>query len=669
MPTKKNQPQRIDIIVCIHNALDDVCRCLESIQAHSRAPYQLIIVDDGSAAPTRDYLQNYAQKQPCTLLRNSQAGGYTLAANQGLRHSQAEAVILLNSDTIVTPRWLEELQRCADSDTKIGMVGPLSNTASWQSVPKIEHRGDWATNPLPDDLNVAQFGNIIQNFSARLYPRLAFLNGFCLYIKRTLIDDLGYFDEENFAQGYGEENDYALRAGKAGWQLAVCDSVYIYHAQSKSYSHERRKQLADRAGQILTDKHGQALIDQGVQHCRHSRLMQSIRHRANIALARWQTIQQAQFLWRGKRLLFVLPVREAGGGGHVVLTEAAALQRMGIDVHILNLNCHRAVFEACHPHNNIPVTYIEHPHEAAEQAQDYDAIIATANHSVAWLENLYQRPNSPKLAYYIQDFEPWFYLDHITHQHYFWRFAWLRRRLASWYYRKHPEFRHAWQSYHFPLQRFSKTEWNAQEVEYQTQQSCATIGISFDTDRFLPRNEYSDNNDDSVHIVAMVRPSSPRRAPNQTMRLLKRLKNQHPDHVRISIFGCEADDPLYQNLEHDFDFSHLGLLNTSQIADLFNHADIFVDFSHFQAMGLTAMEAMACGVAVILPKMGGISEFTEHEHNALIIDSFDESACYQALITLFSDKTLRHRLAEQAAFDMAGHYPEKAAFRLLEILF
>jgi len=60
------------------------------------------------------------------------------------------------------------------------------------------------------------------------------LNGFCLAIKRTLITDIGIFDEEAFGEGYGEENDYCLRAVKAGWQLAVADDTYIYHAQSRS---------------------------------------------------------------------------------------------------------------------------------------------------------------------------------------------------------------------------------------------------------------------------------------------------------------------------------------------------------------------------------------------------------------------------------------------------
>lgn len=664
---KTTTAKRIDIIVCVHNALEDVQRCLESVQAHSCVPFQLIIVDDGSGLATRDYLRAYAGQYSATLLRNEQAGGYTLAANQGLRKSQAAAVILLNSDTIVTPRWLEELQQCADSDAKIGMVGPLSNTASWQSVPEIEHRGDWASNPLPDDLGVVQFGQMIQRFSARVYPRLAFLNGFCLYIKRALIDELGYFDEDNFARGYGEENDYCLRAGKAGWQLAVCDSVYIYHAQSKSYSHERRKQLADHAGQVLSQKHGQALIDAGVQHCRHSRLMQGIRRRAMVSLLRAQQIQQGQFFWRDKKVLFVLPVREAGGGGHVVLTEALAMQRMGVDVRILNLACHREVFEACHPHNPIPIEYIEHPHEITDVAEDYDAVIATANHSVEWLAALHHVAKPPRLGYYIQDFEPWFYVENITQRVQFWRWAWLRRRLASWYYRKHEGFRHAWLSYFQPLIRFSKTEWNRQEVSYQTGLACDAIGVSFDTDRFLARHEYLDN--DNVHIVAMVRPSSPRRAPSQTMRVLKRLKQQYPDGVRISIFGCEAQDPLYQTMPRDFDFSHLGLLNTTQIAELFNQADIFVDFSHFQAMGLTAMEAMASGLAVILPATGGTGEFARHEHNAWVVDSFNENACYQALEILFKDKALRHQLAAQAAWDLAGHYPEKAAFRLLNTLF
>ena len=77
---------------------------------------------------------------------------------------------------------------------------------------------------------------------------MPFLNGFCLLIRRAVLEGVGLFDEANFGEGYGEENDYCLRARNAGWTLALADDTYIYHAQSRSYNPERRKNLSDRAG-------------------------------------------------------------------------------------------------------------------------------------------------------------------------------------------------------------------------------------------------------------------------------------------------------------------------------------------------------------------------------------------------------------------------------------
>src|SRR6185503_13253540 len=75
----------VDIIICVHNALEDTQRCLASAVRYTRPPYGLIVVDDGSDTPTRDYLERFCEEQGAIRHRNEQALGYTCAANQGLR--------------------------------------------------------------------------------------------------------------------------------------------------------------------------------------------------------------------------------------------------------------------------------------------------------------------------------------------------------------------------------------------------------------------------------------------------------------------------------------------------------------------------------------------------------------------------------------------------------
>lgn len=641
--------QPVDVIVCVHNALDDVRNCLGSVLRNTGAPYHLILVDDGSRAPTRDHLAAFAAAHGATLIRNEVARGYTMAANQGMAQSQAPFVVLLNSDTIVSAGWLDRLVACAASDPALGIVGPLSNTASWQSIPQIEHLGDWSTNPLPEGLDVAGMARLVADFSGQTYPRIPLLNGFCLLIKREVIERIGTFDEVAFAKGYGEENDFCLRAGKAGFTLAVADDVYVFHAQSKSYSTERRKQLSDLAGIALARKHGQALIDAGVAVCRHDRVMEGLRAHATQLFERHRLAEEGRRRFAGRRLLFVLPVSDPGGGANVVICEARALRRMGVQVELVNFERSRAAFEANYPRLDFPVRYAVDEAAIPALCQGADAVIATLNTSVFWIAPL-QHGSAPRpaLGYYIQDFEPNFYAEGSAgHQ----------TALAS--YTAVPE-----------MVCVTKTPWNADVVRERTGRQCTVLGPSFDGDLFRPRPRTRASwPHGPLRVTAMIRPSSPRRGPRLTMEILREVEHEFRGRIEVLLFGVDAADPEFRALPHDFAWQNAGSQSAEQMATLLNDADIFVDFSHYQAMGLTAMEAMACGAAVVLPQAGGADSFARHEHDALLVDTSDVLACRAALRRLLTDDELRLRLQRQAVFSIAQHVPEKPALRLLSALF
>lgn len=637
----------VDLIVCAHNALDDVKRCLESVIRHTRLPYSLIIVDDGSNDETHAYLSAFAKSQNCLLIRNKEARGYTLAANQGLQKSQAQYVVLLNSDTVVTPLWLDRMTACGESDSRIGLVGPLSNAASWQSTPEISRNGDWAENKLPESFSAADMAKLVAEYSARLYPRIPFLNGFCLMIKRSVIDKIGYFDEAVFGLGYGEENDYCLRASEAGWELAIADDAYVYHAQSRSYSHDRRKDLSKRADLALAKKYDEQTIWRRVAICQTDAVLEGMRARNSALLERRQTIEAGMRNWEGKRVTFILTLRSACGGGNVVLDEAAAMRSMGIDVRILNLARNQVPFENGYPENTIPVVYAEDESQVGALTLDSDAVIATANDTVYWLKD-WPEEKQPIKAYYIQDFEPYFSSPEL------------------------PGFRVAWNSYtESPdLIRFTKTEWNAEAVQTNTGAPCRVIGPSVNVDlNIRRRRRLPDWPHRPLYIAAMIRPSTPRRNPAMTMEVLREVQRAHGETVVPILFGCASSDPDFLALPHDFAWRNAGVLNRAQVASLLNEVDIFVDFSGFQAMGLTAMEAMACGAAVIIPQKGGGQSFAEHERNVLVVDTGSKESCVAALERLTMDEQLRVRLQRQGLSDVSRHHPERAAYNLLNVLF
>ena len=139
--------------------------------------------------------------------------------------------------------------------------------------------------------------------------------------------------------------------------------------------------------------------------------------------------------------------------------------------------------------------------------------------------------------------------------------------------------------------------------------------------------------------------------------------------MQTVIFGASPQDPGLASLPHDFDWRCAGILTPAQVARLMNDVDIFVDFSSHQAMGLTALEAMACGAAVAVPSNGGAMTFARHEKNSLVVDTSSVDACVHALERLIQDHDLRQRVQQAAIADVVEYYPERAALKILAALF
>jgi GT2 family glycosyltransferase len=247
----------IDIIVPVYNACDDVLLCLSSLVEKTELLHRVIIINDGQDTRTAEMLKAFnSAYNHIEVLTNPKNIGYTKSVNKGIAYSNADWVVVLNSDTIVSRNWLGKLMNCALSSHDVGMVGALSNAASWQSVPHIhDTNGDWHLNPLPKGMSVDDMAIKISELSTREYPDVGVINGFCQLINQKMLDVIGVLDEIAFPVGYGEENDMCARAVKAGYKLLIADDTYIYHSKSKSFGHEKRKILAKQGSAALKNKH------------------------------------------------------------------------------------------------------------------------------------------------------------------------------------------------------------------------------------------------------------------------------------------------------------------------------------------------------------------------------------------------------------------------------
>ena len=144
-----------------------------------------------------------------TVMRLPRNLGFPGAANAGIRASAGYDVVLLNSDTLVPPGWLDRLRQAAHSAPDIASATPLSNDATILSVPDAA-----GNNPLPKLAQTLAWDRLARDCNGAATAEIPTGVGFCQYLRRDALDQVGLLREDAFAQGYGEENDWCWRAGR-----------------------------------------------------------------------------------------------------------------------------------------------------------------------------------------------------------------------------------------------------------------------------------------------------------------------------------------------------------------------------------------------------------------------------------------------------------------------
>jgi len=195
--------------------------CIESVARWSDLPHEVVLVDNGSPDDTAQW---FADRGEGTLVRAREPLGFAAAVNMGIAASDGDVVVLLNNDTVVCEGWLRALRAPLDADSPVGLSGALSNYVI------AEQRIDGMPYPGDELDRFARQWRASHDGSIRPVARLS---GLCLAISRGVIDRIGGFDPR-FYPGYFEDDDYALRARRAGFALVVCEDALVWHKGSQT---------------------------------------------------------------------------------------------------------------------------------------------------------------------------------------------------------------------------------------------------------------------------------------------------------------------------------------------------------------------------------------------------------------------------------------------------
>ena len=576
---------RATVIVCIHNAAAEVQACLESIGKYTNLRYhELILIDDGSDAPTQRLVIDYAAKLGAKTIRNETAIGYTKAANQGLHKAQGDYCVLLNSDTLVTSGWLDRLIRCATAHPGTACVGPLSNAASWQSIPDLTtESGEWCINELPESIDLDEYARLIAMRSSHLHPKVSFVNGFCYLITREALKNLGYLDEESFPNGYGEEDDFSIRAQDAGWTLRIADDCYVYHAKSKSFTPKRRTEITATTKSALKTKHGKEKIQNLVKQIQHDEPLLIARTLATIATH----LQPAESTTLSSNILnsatqpalhigWIQPHLNVVGGIRRAIEMTNRLVALGFRTTLITPRGEKS--------NWLPIN-AEVINTDTARSMQFDVLIISDPDVYSLFSQI---PATLRINYHLASYH--LYRDPDKNLERYYRGSNIKE----------------------PLHHIANSKWTADNAEsvYKLHNEGIFPG-GIDPNLFFPYNEKK------VFDVVFYGSSRPHKGTATILSATHDLST-----LSLATLGVQQDE----------------------LARHISKGRVFASACWHEGFNFCPLEAMACGVPVAMTDDGGSREYAVDRENALVVPVNDPQAMRDAIQELLENKSLRLHL-------------------------
>lgn len=318
LPVREHKHAQVEVIVPVFRGVEPTLSCLwHVLRAKNRTPFKLTVVDDRTPEPgLAAALARLAEAGHFKLLVNDENLGFVKSANRAMRDAAPRDVILLNSDTQVYGDWIDRLGGTAQSNSGCGTVTPFTNNGTICSYPHFAQ-----DNPWPLEIDYQDLDGLARQINGQeTPPKLPTAVGFCMYIRRALLDDIGYFDEKAFGTGYGEENDFCLRAQKAGWHDLLAANVFVRHFGGTSFLGEKPERV-QRAAEVLDKRYPRYHRD--IQAFIKSDPIKPLRTRIDI---------QRLLNCRGPANSLMISHSRGGGTEQHVLEETARLKEQGVSV-------------------------------------------------------------------------------------------------------------------------------------------------------------------------------------------------------------------------------------------------------------------------------------------------------------------------------------------------
>lgn len=592
----------VAVVVTIYNRPSRFVPCINSIIEQTKYPVEslrLVLVDDGSdefsQAKIKELAATAKAKGVETLVIRHPNIGYLISANRGVYRGfemGCDLVCLVNSDVLVTCGWLSALVRC-HLRTGAGLVNPLSNQQAAISVPLAGEKS-WGFPRLPGRVGYIKAAELCSIIPPK-YPDAVTSVGQCLMIDKATWSEHGPFDHEIYGSGYGEECELWARLVSSGGVAKVADDAYVYH---ESHGTHQDASSREEAGAKLFISRWRDFYNHQAPKIRswpdQYRKLRSIAFTASA---------------------YKPPVRFIAynlgpyGGVHCILRLVDGLNERGFDASV------EYALEQKH-HFKMRTGPSKHADATSLRRLSMDAqtkggiIVATHWFTGEIMRAMASREDGFVPLAFWQDREDLFVEPDGSYSV---KPAWVKAYTAI-------------------ENRIVNARWVGESAQKDLGiDGFVHIPVGVDCNQFYPKRRLDGG---PVSILAMYRPSTPRRGAKRIKSIFSGLRKKFGRDVVLQTFGEETTIG-------DFNF---GALSQDEVSDKMREADIVIEPSDFQGFGLPGLEAMASGAVLVSTDNKGIHEYGVHNENALICQTDEQMV--DGISELIADKSLRKRLAD-----------------------
>ena len=601
----------VGIIVTVFNKPSRFVPCIGSVIERTKYPLskiKLIIVNDGSdkySATRLSELADAARESGIeTELINQPNCGYLLSANKGADRAVrlgCDSMVFLNSDVLVTKGWLSGMVRC-QIRTGADLINPLSNQQAGISVPLATEKS-WGFPRLNGRVGYIRAAELCSVLPPK-YPDAVTSVGQCLLVTARAWASYGPFNQDVYGSGYGEECELWAQVLSGGGLAKVADDVYVYHESHGT--HEYAKEREEAGAKTFINRWRKLYNNQAVKIRVWPEKYRDLRTLAFVAAPSKPTVR------------FIAYNIGPYGGVACVLKIVDGLNERGFNASVEYCleQDHHFKFKTG-PNKHHDATSLR---RLSMDSHSKDGIIvATHWFTGDILQSMMKRdPSFIPLAFW-QDREDLFVEPD--------------GRLSV---------KPAWvKSYTAIQNRIVNARWVGDSaIDDLGISSFTHIPVGVDTELFYPAKRVEGG---PVKILAMYRPSTPRRGARRIHEVFSHIRTNHPGRVVLETFGEDTSIG-------DFNY---GSISQDEVARRMREADIVLEPSDFQGFGLPGLEAMASGAALCSTDNKGIHEYGISESNCLISTTDEEYI--ENVDRLILDEQLRARL-RQAGRDTAVRF-------------